>query len=481
MTTTEAPALAGLTAEELAGVLKEKAEEFKVPGAAVGILLDGEEIIATYGVTSVENPLDVTDSTLFQFGSTGKTYTATAIMILAEQGKLDLNAPVRTYVPELKLKDEETAKNVTVLQLLNHSAGWQGDFFEDTGRGDDAIEKFVEKMADLEQVTPLGTQASYNNAALVLAGRVIEKVTGQTYEKAIKELVLDPLGLEKTSSDASVIMTGRFVVGHIVKDDGTTTVVPSWSMPRAITPAGGWSSDIKEQLAWAKFHLGDGKGKDGQQVLSKAALDKMKEPTFSLGGGAIGDYVGTSWLIRDIEGVRLVGHGGTTNGQLSAFQTVPEKNFAVAVLTNANVGGQLHGAMVKWALERCLGVKEPEAEQLTLTPDQLQEFTGRFENIHSFLNIAIADGRLEVKSEVKPELIEKARKEAPNQEALDKIEEQLKAATEQPAIPIAILADDKFVVADGQAKGMKGFFVRSDAGEVFGINFGGRLSTRVAV
>ncbi len=99
----------------------------EVPGVAVGIYLDGEEQYAFHGITSIENPLPVDENTLFQFGSTGKTFTSTAIMRLVEQGKIDLDAPVRRYVPELQLKDDDVAQRVTVLQLLNHSAGWQGD------------------------------------------------------------------------------------------------------------------------------------------------------------------------------------------------------------------------------------------------------------------------------------------------------------------------------------------------------------------
>src|SRR5579884_3476508 len=182
---TQAPTSIPVDQAALAARVKELAEEYQVPGVAVGIYLAGEEQYAVHGVTSIENPLPVDENTLFQFGSTGKTFTATAIMRLVEEGKIDLDAPVRTYVPELRLKDEDVAQRVTVLQLLNHSAGWQGDYFEDTGRGDDAYARYVEKMADLEQVYPLGTQASYNNASLALAGRVIEKVTGKVYEDAI--------------------------------------------------------------------------------------------------------------------------------------------------------------------------------------------------------------------------------------------------------------------------------------------------------
>src|SRR3954454_11123230 len=126
---------------ELQDKVTELAQELDVPGAAVGVIHDGAEHYAYAGVTSVENPLTVDETTLFQFGSTGKTYTATAIMRLVEQGKVDLDAPVRTYLPDFALRDDDVAQRVTVRQLRNHTAGWEGDMMDDTGAGDDALEK----------------------------------------------------------------------------------------------------------------------------------------------------------------------------------------------------------------------------------------------------------------------------------------------------------------------------------------------------
>ncbi len=453
--------------KELTSKLAELASDLRVPGAAVGIYQDGVETFATYGVTSIESPVPVDEDTLFQFGSTGKTFTATALMRLVEQGKVELDAPVRRYVPELKLKDEETAERVTVLQLLNHSAGWQGDFFEDTGRGDDAVARYVEKMADLEQVTPLGTHASYNNAAVVLAGRVIEQVTGQTYEEAIDELLLKPLGLDHTFAFMNDIMTRRFAVGHTHHTDGSITIARPWALPRSVAPAGGWSANVRDQLAWARFHLSDGRGKDGVQVLTRASLDRMKQPTFSLGASAIGDAVGISWLIKDVDGVPMVGHGGSTNGQRSAFQMVPSRDFAVVVLTNSVPNGaQLHGAMVKWALERCLGIAEPEPEPLTLTEEDLAEYTGDYRAIGSIVHLWSEEGGLLMKSE-------------PSAEALARLRERGGEEPEdQAAQPIAVLADDKYVVTGGASKGARGYFVRNESGNVTGVNVGGRLATR---
>src|ERR1700751_3611868 len=122
--------------QELQDKVRALAEEHNVVGVAVGVLLDGEEHYAFHGVTSIDNPLPVDDTTYFQFGSTGKTYTATAMMRLVEQGNVDLDAPVRTSLPEFTLKDEDVAQRVTVLQLFNHTAGWEGDMMDNTGDGD---------------------------------------------------------------------------------------------------------------------------------------------------------------------------------------------------------------------------------------------------------------------------------------------------------------------------------------------------------
>jgi CubicO group peptidase (beta-lactamase class C family) len=462
------------TEKDLQDALDELAARLEVPGVSVGVYLDGEEHYAFYGVTSIENPLDVDENTLFQFGSTAKTFTATGIMKLVEQGKVALDAPVRTYVPELKLKDESVAERVTVLQLLNHTAGWQGDRGDDTGEGDDAIAKFVEKMATLEQSLPLGAAVSYNNASLALAGRIIEKVTGQTWEQATREMLLEPLGLQSTyfMNRINEFVTRRFAVGHNQKPDGTITVARNWAMPRGGGPVGHMIANARDQIAWARFHLSDGMG-----VLSKETLDLMKQPTVDMRGSALGDYVGVSWLLRDIaasgadrsDGVRLVGHGGSMHGQYSEFLTIPERNFAVISMTNSGPNGsQMNDEFVKWALEAYVGVIDKDPEGVLLGDNELAQYTGDFETVAAWVNITAAGGRLLLNIELKPEM----RKE------LEDLGEEI---PEQPPIPIAMVPGDgdRYIVADGPAKGMRGYFARGDSGDVEAAHIGGRLATRV--
>ena len=456
---------------ELQDKLTELADQLHVPGVAVGVVHNGEEHYAYAGVTSVENPLPVDESTLFQFGSTGKTFTATAIMRLAEQGKVDLDATVRTYVPELRLKDEDVATRVTVVQLLNHTAGWEGDLIEDMGNGDDCLERYVNRMADLQQVSPLGETVSYNNASLSLAGRVIEKVTGTTYEKAIAELIFEPLGLTNTFFFPNDVMTRRFAVGHTRHEDGSITVSRPWALPRSAAPAGGMSANANDQIAWARFHLGDGTTADGTRLLTNGSLDKMKQATANMAGSAIGDAVGISWLLGEVAGVGTVAHGGTTNGQYSDFLLVPTRNFGVISMSNCGPNGsQLNHQIVRWALEHYLGLADADPEPIRLSDDELAPYTGRFETIAAVVEIAAEDGRLSAQVTIKPEMAAALR------EAGEEI-------PEQPPIVLAILAGqpDRYVVDEGDAKGMKGYFARSEDGSVDGVHFGGRLATRTPV
>jgi CubicO group peptidase (beta-lactamase class C family) len=457
-------------AESLQQKLTELATELEVVGAAAGVVIDGEEHYAFHGVTSVENPLEVDEKTLFQFGSTGKTYTATAMMRLVEQGKVDFDAPVRKYLPEFKLRDADVAEKVTVLHLFNHTAGWEGDMMDQTGDGDDALEKYVARMVRLQQVSPLGETVSYNNASLSVAGRIIEKVTGTTYEQAIRDLLLEPLGLGHTFFFPNEVMTRRFAVGHNRHEDGRVTIARPWAMPRGNAAAGGMSANARDQIAWAKFHLGDGTAPDGTQLLSEELLARMQEPTADMRGSALGDFIGISWLLRDVDGVRLVGHGGTTNGQHSEFVMVPERGFALISMTNSGPNGsQLNTLLEKWALEHFAGLNDVEPEQLVLGDEALMQYVGSYETIAAKCAITAEAGRLLAKVEIKPEMLAVLR------ESGEDVDE------EQPPVPLALLAGegDQYVVPDGPAKGMRGYFARDTEGHVNGVHLGGRLATKV--
>ncbi|MEQ9030807.1 MAG: serine hydrolase domain-containing protein, partial [Aggregatilineales bacterium] len=344
--------------EKVVQIVKEMMEEHHVPGIALGII-DGDQTYTTgLGVTSVDNPLDVTDETLFQIGSITKTYTTTAIMCLVEQGKLDLNARVRQYLPNFKVLDDSVADKVTVKHLVTHSAGWVGDVFTDTGSNDDSMKLYMEQMAELDQLAPPDTVFSYNNAAFAVAGHLIEIVTGKPYEAAIQELIFEPLGLERSFFFPRDMMTFRFVVGHVVIDDVAKVQRP-WSIPRSSNAAGGITCHVKDLLSYARLHMEDGTTKDGTRLLSSETVQLMQTPQFPI-NDFDGD-IGLSWWIKERNGVKLVGHGGTTIGQTCDMVFAPSKRFAIAILANGNQGSLPVHAGFKVALKEYLGIEEPES------------------------------------------------------------------------------------------------------------------------
>jgi CubicO group peptidase (beta-lactamase class C family) len=387
-TATGPAAVSVQTNDPLLRALDEKIEagmaRYHVPGVAVGVFYQGQEYVRGYGVTNVDYPQPVDGDTLFRIGSTTKTFTGTTVMRLVEQGLLDLNAPVRRYLPGLQLADQSVAERVTVRQLLNHSAGWLGDDYADLGRGDDALARYVAGMKQLPQLTPLGQVFAYNNAAVVLAGYLIATVTGKPYEEIIQELLLDPLGLKHSGFFTDTLVGYVLAASHAVENGRAVVQPPQWTFPQSLHPTGGLISSARDQLRYARFHLGDGTTADGTPLLTPRSLLTMQSDPGP--GGTILmeiDGVGVSWLRRrTAEGVPVFQHGGSWRGQESGFFFVPQRGFAMTVLTNSMGGAKLTAELVSsdWALREFAGLSDPPAVPRTLPPAQLAPYEGRYQS-----------------------------------------------------------------------------------------------------
>jgi CubicO group peptidase (beta-lactamase class C family) len=431
---------------ELAAAAQEAMAAAPVPGCALGLLADGEVEVAGFGVTSVENPLDVTPGTLFQIGSVSKTFTGTVAMQLVEEGRLDLDVPVRTYLPDLRLGDESVAAAATMRHLLTHMGGWIGDFFDDPGRGENALAAMVERMADLPQVVPLDTTFTYNNAAFYIAGRTLEVVGGAPFEQLVEERMLRPLGLENTYFHAEDVMTHRFAVGHYESEEGTSVARP-WALPRAANPAGGLTSTVGDLLRYAQFHLGG----------DPPWLERMREPQAEIRSG---EQMGITWILREIDGARFFGHDGGTNGQIARLLIAPEQREALAVLTNSFRGGEVTTAVERAFLAR-LGVEEPDLVALDLEPGRLDEYAGRYVSHMIDIDVVLQDGGLVTHFQPKGGF---PTPESPPLPA-------------PPPVAIALYDADLAFVPDGPYRGERVEFLRENA-EIVWFRDGARLYRR---
>jgi CubicO group peptidase (beta-lactamase class C family) len=365
------PDPAPLDAEHWRERLAALAARHEVPGAQLGILRlsDGradELVEAVHGVLSLRTGVPVTKDALFQIGSVTKVWTATLVMQLVHEGLLDLDAPVVAVLPGLRLADADVVRTVTLRHLLTHTSGIDGDVFTDTGRGDECLERYVALLSDVAQNHPLGATWSYCNAGYSLLGRIIEVVTGGTWDKALRDRLFTPLALSHTVTLPEEALLHAAAVGH-VDDEGQQQVAPVWCLPRSVGPAGLIVSTAAEVLAFARLHLTGGLAADGTRILSEDSAAAMASRQADLPDPYIlGDSWGLGWIRFGWDGHRLLGHDGNTIGQAAFLRLLPEQGLAVTLLTNGGQTRDLYEDLLREVFEEVAGVRMPHP----LTPPE---------------------------------------------------------------------------------------------------------------
>jgi CubicO group peptidase (beta-lactamase class C family) len=432
----------------------------QVPGAAVGVI-NGDQIhTAGFGVTNINHPLLIDADTLFQVGSITKTFTGTAAMRLVEIGKLDLDTPLRAYLPGLELADETTAARVTMRHLLTHTPGWQTDYFFDPGSNDDALAQYIAGMKSLPQITPVGEVWAYNSPGINLAGRVIEVLSGKIYEKAIHDLVLAPLGMHRSFFFAEDVITHRVAAGHYLRGEAGLQVNPAWAIPRSMHPSGGLVTTVNDMLHYLRFHLGLGSQMENAPLLSPASLTLMQSPLVKAGGKA--DACGLNWMLKELRGGRLVRHGGGTSGQWSECLMVPELSFALLLLTNAEAGDILNNEVSRWALQHFTQLEEATLDIYTPSEQTLIAYSGFYDTAFATVDLKVQHGELVA------QVTYKCGFPTPDAPPPPKV----------PPVRCAFYKDDRMVVIDAPLQGYRGEFIAATGGGPAWLRFNGRLYVR---
>jgi CubicO group peptidase (beta-lactamase class C family) len=441
-------------------------EQYRVPGVAMGIVYEGRTTTRGFGVTSLEDPRPITSGTVFPIASISKTFASTAIMRLVEQQRVDLRAPVRTYLPDFRVEDEAVSREVTVWHLLTHTGGWEGQIAP-PDRGDESLARFLDQMRTNMQLAPPGAAWSYNNAGFSVAGRLLEVVTGKTIGAALGDLVFKPLRLTRTVTSAREMMTYPFALGHAGGGGAAPAIVRPFAYSTSVT-AGGVSTSVDDLLAYARFHLGNGDPAGGNALLTRATLELMRTPQLQKQG--TDDEMGIGWHVRTVGGVRTAAHGGTLNGHVLLLELVPDRQFAIAVLTNTSNGWRLVQDVERAALQSYLGADfranqaiahrglvetlprvEPLASQPALAP-----YVGRYIRPMVTVTVADAGGRLVIR-------------QAPTS-----------GNAAVTTMPIAFYGPDRAVVMEGSDQGQSVEFVRDANDIVEWVRIVGRIARRVS-
>ncbi|TYB41246.1 serine hydrolase [Actinomadura chibensis] len=381
--------------------LGELADRHRVPGAVLGILrvvpgCEDELVEAAHGVLNTATGVAATPDSLFQIGSMTKVWTATLVMQLVDEGLLDLDAPVVDVLPELRLSDPDGTKRVTMRHLLTHTSGIDGDVFTDTGRGDDCVEKYTAELAEVARNHPLGATWSYCNAGFTLAGRVVEKLTGRTWDRALRERIIEPLGLEHTVTLPEEALLHRAAVGHVVDGDAEPVRAGTWALPRSLGPAGLITASAADALGFARLHLTGGLAPDGTRLLSERSVAEMAAEHAVLPDRyGPGDSWGLGWARMGWDGRRLVGHDGNTIGQSAYLRVLPDEGLAVVLLTNGGQNVDLYEDLFREIFAELAGVAMPRPVEPAAPPPpvDVRRHTGRYRRTGADLEVFERAGR----------------------------------------------------------------------------------------
>ncbi len=335
------------------------AERHHIVGASVAVAVGDDTTAAATGVLSMRTGAPATVDSVFQIGSITKVWTATLVMQLVDEGLVDLDAPLHTYLPDFRVLDDDVTEGVTVRHLLTHTSGIGGDFFLDTGRGDDCLARYVAEMTELPCTHPLGATMSYCNAGFVLLGRLIEVLRRETWDTAMRDRLFAPLGLSAAGTLPEEALLWGAAVGHFGDE-----VTSQWQLPRSAGPTGLVHARAVDLLTFARMHLADGETAAGDRVLSAAAAASMRTPQAAIPEPwTSGSHVGLAWMLFDWDRP-VFGHDGRTLGQNAYLRVVPgEVPVAVALLVNGGDTEQLYQDLFSELLAEHAGVTVPPSLQ----------------------------------------------------------------------------------------------------------------------
>jgi len=315
--------------------------EWEVPGLAIAIVKDDRIVLAKgYGVRKLGDPSPVNERTLFAIGSSSKAFTAAAVAMLVDEGKLKWDDPVRKYLPEFELYDPYVTRELTVRDLLSHRSGLErGDLLWYGSEYDRA--EILRRTRYLKPTWSLRSTFGYQNLMFLAAGQLIAKVSGQSWDDFIRQRLFAPLSMSASSTSIRDLKNSDNVSSPHSKVADKVEVIP-WRNIDNIAPAGSINSSVVDMAQWVRLQLAQGEFQK-QHLISSGAVKEMHmsqtvmrfEPPFSLlyPEAHFLNY-GLGWFLSDYHGRKLIDHGGAIDGMRAQVAMIPEEKLGVVILTN---------------------------------------------------------------------------------------------------------------------------------------------------
>ncbi len=356
-----------LTNKEIDTLVMRSMKAFDVPGIAVAVIKDGKVIHSRgYGVRSLNTMQPVDENTLFGIASNSKAFTAAALGILVDEGKIKWDDKVRNYIPEFKLYSPFVTEEFTIRDLLTHRSGMglgAGDlmFFPDSS--DFTLKDILHNLQFLKPVSSFRTKYDYDNNLYIVAGEVVARVTGGSWDDFVEQRILKPLGMTHSAGSFDRLKDKSDVIDGHAPVNGKVQVIARSSLAVGHS-AGGINSSIADLSKWVLLHLADGKYGDNmdKRLFSHDVHEEMWTPQTIIPIHNPGPYnthfgaYGFGFFITDVKGYKQLTHTGGLEGMVTQITMIPELNLGIIVLTNQQEGGAF-SSITNQIKDAYLGIK----------------------------------------------------------------------------------------------------------------------------
>jgi CubicO group peptidase (beta-lactamase class C family) len=379
-------------------------ESTDVPGFVAGVYHAGEQVIIAHGTANVATGAPMREDTGFLFGSVTKVLTTTLVLRQVDRGLVDLDMPVVTYLPEFALAAPHAADKILVRHLISHTNGIDADLFFPDAKGRDALKSYVDALArSCGALFEPGERLSYSNGGMIVAGRLLEVVTGLPFPELLERDVYAPVGMKDSGTSAEQAILRSTAVGHFV-DPETMTARPTgmFMLPDTWGPAGGTPiGTIADLLAFGRTHLAGGVSPSGARVLSAESTTLMRQVSHDMATPNV-PPMGLGWVRYPFGDTTVLAMSGASPGGVSILCVVPDHDLVFTAFGNTPGAIMLEDRLLRWLLSEHLGVRIPalvtEVEQdVDLTP-----YVGTYRSNQLRVDVSAVDGRLEERTTYEP-------------------------------------------------------------------------------
>ncbi|CAN1532269.1 AmpC Beta-lactamase class C and other penicillin binding proteins [Flavobacteriaceae bacterium] len=363
------PSFAQISDQEVDNVVNKALTAFNVPGIAVAIVKDGKVILSKgYGIKSIQTNEKVDANTLFGIASNSKAFTTAALAMLVDEGKLKWDDKVISYLPNFKMYNDYVTNEFTIRDLLTHRSGLglgAGDLMIWPGKSDFTPQDIVQNLQYLKPVSAFRTQFDYDNLLYIVAGEVINKVSGMTWCEFIETQIMKPLDMKNSAASFIRLKDTSNVIAPHVPMDGKLKVIKRYQ-DQILDPAGGIYSSVNDMSKWMIMQLNNGKyGTENKQLFSVKEHTEMWTPQTIIPATTKPPYnthfssYGLGWFLSDVKGYKQVTHTGGLEGIVTQVTLFPELNLGIVVLTNQQSGAAFT-AITNTIKDSYLGIKSDD-------------------------------------------------------------------------------------------------------------------------